>query len=656
MERAGISDGFVYAPKPAAAPAAPIRVSLPPHNKDSFSNGNETIMFNIPCGKRGQYLNTRMSYLKFDLEVSMKVPVGTNVPVLALDGGAHSLFQSLELYHGTNLLEQIREYNNLYNAMLDMQEVSDGIGVRSVSEGTARGPWGRGNIVSPVSIPENIGWSQYHRTKAFSPNFPEARTNAINGDFNGHPQVTNVKDTSETASSHSWKNVTTPVSPYGYGNDDRFAKLVKNEPDTSADPTLNTEAEYAGVRKFPAKVWWGDSIRSYETACATSELSGGEGIGAVVDRPVTFTFCIPIMSGVIGGSMGKYIPVGALNSDLRLEMLIAPFADAVKAIAQFSTADANAKIADLNFVPSAVYSTGSSPLNNTHVFNMKNIELQMEYIEVASDVQTAIESSTGGQYVMSFESFFNIQNSVPASSTTFTQLIGAKFSSVKTVMSTFRDAAAKNKQNLSWMSRVNPFSVTPNRPEYYGALQSQWHSKYENGSGWYYSIGATHYPSKPVNSDEESFYEGLKSQHLVAVQSVPGSISKSSWNISARRDGVTDTSAPSSSKWFEHPLQGGTFFTAQNFESQSHKSHLAETGVNTLAQNMFMHARFPNQSEVLASGFRMGTDDDFTFVPFDTNTAMTTAWQQSLQQLTVDHYVHYDGLLFVVNGIANTRY
>lgn len=52
---AGLSDGFVYAPKPPAAPAANIRVSVPPHNKDVFRDG-DVIMFNIPSGKRGQYL------------------------------------------------------------------------------------------------------------------------------------------------------------------------------------------------------------------------------------------------------------------------------------------------------------------------------------------------------------------------------------------------------------------------------------------------------------------------------------------------------------------------------------------------------------------------------------------------------------------------
>ena len=75
---------------PAAAPAANIRVSLPQHNNDRFDYGNETIMFNIPCGNSGQYLNTRMSYLTFNLNV--KLLVDNDYPLVELDGGAHALF------------------------------------------------------------------------------------------------------------------------------------------------------------------------------------------------------------------------------------------------------------------------------------------------------------------------------------------------------------------------------------------------------------------------------------------------------------------------------------------------------------------------------------------------------------------------------------
>ena len=97
----GLSDGFVYANKPRAAPAAAIEVTVPPFNKTEYDRGGQKVMFNIPSGKRGQYLNTRMSFLQFQLTVEQKAIDRTALtgdtsqfryesPILALDGGAHS--------------------------------------------------------------------------------------------------------------------------------------------------------------------------------------------------------------------------------------------------------------------------------------------------------------------------------------------------------------------------------------------------------------------------------------------------------------------------------------------------------------------------------------------------------------------------------------
>ena len=105
------------------------------------------------------------------------------------------------------------------------------------------------------------------------------------------------------------------------------------------------------------------------------------------------------------------------------------------------------------------------------------------------------------------------------------------------MLSTFRDSMSQSQFHLSGLSRVNPFSTTPNRPEFYSDdLIGGFHSKYADGGGWYYSIGATHYPPKPVRSDEESYYESLKAAHLIAVQQVPGHITKKMWRRSARHE------------------------------------------------------------------------------------------------------------------------
>lgn len=618
-ERAGISDGFVYAPKPAAAPAANIRVSLPPHNKDRFDYGNETIMFNIPCGKRGQYLNTRMSYMTFDLDVTLLA--GSDYPVLELDGGAHAFIQSLELYHGTNLLEQIREYNNLYSVMLDMQENETGDRVRNVSEGTSK-------VITPIILTDEA----------------KVRRNRINNAI--HATVDGVTVQRRTAQSKA-DDALLPV----YGD------VPVHDDNTRLDSIFRED-----VIPVPGL------MEAHQVTTVAVASFGSVEVGKVV----TYTFAIPIMSGVIGGGMGKYIPVGALQSDLRLEIGLAPWAQALRTIA-YVTPDG-----ELSTNPHDIYETRSTVLAKTHRITMRNVELQLEYIEVASDVQSAIEASTGGQYIMSFESFFNIQNAVPANAGSFTQLIGAKFSSVKTILSTFRDGLAQAYHHLSGLSRVNPFSTLPNRPEFnvgkslkypYG-VTLDWYNKsqYENGSGWYYSIGATHYPPKPIRSDEESWYEALKSQHLIAVQQMPGRINPRSWAVSARRDTTSDSMLDPSNNWMQHPMHDGKFFMAQNFESQSHKSHLAESGVNTLAQNMYMHARFPPSGTPLGPlVYPFGPETCRTYLPVetgmsstddDTDVVTTTRqrWQQSNQQLVVDHYVHYDGLLLIVNGIANTRF
>lgn len=614
-ERAGISDGFVYAPKPAAAPAANIRVSLPPHNKDRFDFGNETVMFNIPCGKRGQYLNTRMSYLTFDLDV--KLLQDRDFPVVVLDGGAHALFQSLELYHGTNLLEQVREYNNLYGLMMDMQESTTGANVRGVSEGTHK-------LITPIALTDE----QLMRHKRY------AKPTKVEGD--AVVQRQSAKTDAGVLSLYG-------IKPKSVTVDNLFT--IEEEPVRSA----STMAEATQVTNMFPDI-----------------------IGVVVSaKAVTYSFAIPIMSGVIGGGMGKYIPVGALQSDLRLELGIAPWAQALRTV---GVVRPDGKY---DCTPSAIYGARAAVIGKTHQITMRNIELQLEYIEVASDVQSAIEASTGGQYIMSFESFFNIQNSVPAGAGAFTQLIGAKFSSVKTIISTFRDGLSQAYHHLSSLSRVNPFSLLPNRPEFASSAGNEHHvstelfntSQYANGSGWYYSIGATHYPPKPIRSDEESWYEALKSQHLVAMQQMPGKIDGRSWSVSARRDVGENATLDASSTWMQHPMPDGKFFLAQNFESQSHKSHLAESGVNTLAQNMYVHARFPGNARIYdVDAYPLGRADDRTYVPMATTRYTTdgttatltneikTTWTQGNQQLLVDHYVHYDGLLLIVNGIANTRF
>lgn len=725
-DRAGLSDSFAYRNKPHAAAAANIRVTVPPHNKDVFTRGNETIMFNIPCGKRGQYLNTRMSYLKFNVDVELsepeiatlrtvggtgntRLPIGftqngvmvnpalshavqqgheyaaaadpnpnawndlykspiieptvqvenseliaKGVHVLALDGGAHALFNSLEIYHGTNLLEQIREYSAINQLLMDTGIAENELTSHyTVADGMASNDTRKGVVITPVAV-KHVNKDTAFLDAKFGKRL--AAYYHINGgtDRKWESQIIDVQ--------------ILPPTPY----EEQIVKLLTCTSLRTAISTANLSFKNRDMVKTqagfpPSPVTVHDGV----------QLATG---GLVIGKKVSYTFCIPIMSGILGPQQSKYIPVGALAADLRLELGLAPFEQAFKSVGALCKHTAPASIRDTSYEytfcdgPRVLEALQKTPYNYKQNISISGLELQLEYIEVSSDVQSSIEGSTGNQYVFSFESFSNFQNAIPADATAFTQLIGAKFSSIKTVLSLFRDANHINRVTRAGVtSRVNPFSVRPNRPEF-GPTNGEPLSceVYPGGIGYYYSIGATHYPTRPIMSDQEAYYEALKAQHMVTGTPI-GTINQNNWTISARRDA---DGGGASRAYFGACQEGGTFFAAQNFESQSHKSAFVESGINTLSQNMYLHCRFPARLETAGemaavegylSTLRAGeTHGIFTYARQIENkkdfhltkvpNATTHNWWQYNAQLQVDHFIHYDAVLTIVNGICNTRF
>ena len=59
-----LSDALVYNAKPSAVSGHKYRQNLLTYNKASFLPG-EIMTLNVPCGRKGRFLNQRMSYLKF---------------------------------------------------------------------------------------------------------------------------------------------------------------------------------------------------------------------------------------------------------------------------------------------------------------------------------------------------------------------------------------------------------------------------------------------------------------------------------------------------------------------------------------------------------------------------------------------------------------
>ena len=110
-----LSDSLVYQPKPSAVSSSKARWNQPSYNKSTFKPG-EVVMINIPTGRRGSFLNTRMSYLKFRVTND-----GTDAGhTIAADFNIASIFSRLSVFHASNMLEDIQEYGMLVTLWHDL--------------------------------------------------------------------------------------------------------------------------------------------------------------------------------------------------------------------------------------------------------------------------------------------------------------------------------------------------------------------------------------------------------------------------------------------------------------------------------------------------------------------------------------------------------
>jgi hypothetical protein len=585
----GLSDGFVYRKRPVAAPAAAIEISVPPFAKGRFTKGNQKVMFNIPSGKRGQYLNTRMSFLEFKLRVdAVNLPHVKNVtpaesynPILKLDGGAHSFFKSLQVFHGSNLLEYIDQYNSLYQLLSDQGQFRDE-DTRTIAEGRGFTSKGVTEIQSP-------------------------RDGII-------------------------------VSPW----------------------VINTDTAFTGTTATYAPVTSGnpvDDLTFLKTATSIDRAVyavRGDGTGTSYTSKV-FTFCIPIVSGIVGAQMPRYLPVGALAADVRLEFDLASFDQAFSTVGCFTgnyVADPETGNPSFTNVKKNIAAALSS-YGIQHEFELFDFELKLEYVEVAADVQSAIEGWNKGQYTMSFDSWSTFTNTINGNQQALTQLIGSKLSSVKDLTTTFRPSAFQD--NVLWSgitSRVDPFSSEPNRTYNVSTFNGRTPEPYLIGHGWQYQIGATFYPPRPVDTNQQAWMEALKNMHAVTAANQSGLFNSQNWSTSARAELAKTNNV---NVFHQNPGEGGTYYVTQNLESQAHKSNLCESGVNTLAQTVYLSLRMPGQTDYKTISFHPTAGDEYGVVKLHTSNQAEYLSLANVEML-IDTFAHYDAVLVIRNGLMNTRF
>jgi len=110
---------MAYGLPPSLPSAKNFEIRVQPVNAQSFTAGN-VLQFDLPCGRRGQYLDVSTTYVRFKMTYTH---AGTNATDYSyLLGSSYSPFIKQEVYgNNSSLLESINEVGVLANMLLNVQ-------------------------------------------------------------------------------------------------------------------------------------------------------------------------------------------------------------------------------------------------------------------------------------------------------------------------------------------------------------------------------------------------------------------------------------------------------------------------------------------------------------------------------------------------------
>jgi hypothetical protein len=188
-------------------------------------------------------------------------------------------------------------------------------------------------------------------------------------------------------------------------------------------------------------------------------------------------FCFPVLSGVIGATNQKYLPLGTMGaSDLRWDITLGT----ENCVKSNSDVVANWRISEVQYI--------------------------MQIIELGSEPQRMIDAATGGVVKIHTESW-RAHQTVQENSTSMVVNLPFRYTSLKTIYGTFRTAAnvASNTAG-SITTRFAPVNMRHN-----------------------YRVGSLTVPQQPVDGAEEAWMQVMSAFHGLADTRMSGSISRANW-------------------------------------------------------------------------------------------------------------------------------
>jgi hypothetical protein len=105
--------------KPMSASGKP---SINRYRSDNSSySGGDTVRIEIPCGRKGQYLFPKDSFIELKIRINAQNGGAAANSSVYIDQSIYAIFNRLRIFHGSNVVEDCLYVNKLWTAIYDLQ-------------------------------------------------------------------------------------------------------------------------------------------------------------------------------------------------------------------------------------------------------------------------------------------------------------------------------------------------------------------------------------------------------------------------------------------------------------------------------------------------------------------------------------------------------
>lgn len=272
--------------------------------------------------------------------------------------------------------------------------------------------------------------------------------------------------------------------------------------------------------------------------------------GQIPAAAIPYTFCLPVLSGVVGVNASKMLPVGQIVNPIRCEFYLANTNDAIYA----GTAAAGA------------------------TWQLVNVEFVVCYVELTDDSLDMSMGPDEANYI-STTTYRQSSATIPtASAGEFTNMLPFRCSSLTAIYARFRNQASAVQGVNATAAYRKSSSINPNLSQYY------------------FRIGSSMYPNKPVylmssttGTGGEGYAELLKSFHALSSSIGNSAITFQNYNVAATATtGFAIASAPAARAGAIVPdTFNNAFAIGLELQSFSNRSDTILSGVSTLNSQVF---------------------------------------------------------------------